>query len=114
MTSVEFQDEAAGNREEEIPVQRECYPAFPGVGSRPRQDPVSACAKSPSHPYLMSELEKRKEAGWVLRLNKGTEENRVGRGRVEAKPLRKVLLNNCLHTHSTSGHWGAGMGADAG
>lgn len=114
MTSVEFQDEAAGNRGEEIPVQRECYPAFPGVGSRPCQDSVSACAKSPSHPYLTSELERRKEVGWVLRLNKGTEENRVGRGRVEAKPLRKVLLNNCLHTHSTSGRWGVSTGADAG
>lgn len=57
----------------------------------------------------MSELEKGKEVGWVLRLNKGTEENRVGRGRVETKPLRKVLPNNCLHTHSTNGHWGVSM-----
>lgn len=62
--------------------------SFPWGGAC--QDSVSECAKSPSHPYLMSELQKGKEVGWVLRLNKGTEENWVGRGRAETKPLRKA------------------------
>lgn len=63
--SVEFQDEVAGNREKEIPVQWERQGAFfPGVGSRSCQDSVSECAKSPSHPYLrMNQRRGRKSGG---------------------------------------------------
>lgn len=44
----------------------------------------------PFPPISQDELEEGKEVGWVRRLNKGTEENWVERGRVETKFLRKV------------------------
>jgi hypothetical protein len=58
----------------------------------------------------MSELEKGKEVGWVLRLNKGTEENRVGEAGKETRPLRKVLLNKFFNLQlliSVSGSCGS-------
>lgn len=63
-------------------------------------------APIPFPPISQDELEEGKEVGWVRRLNKGTEENWVERGRVETKFLRKVPPNNCFHRISTSGNWG--------
>lgn len=71
----------------------------PGVGSRLCQDSVSERAKSPSHPCFTSELEKGKEVGWVLRINKGTEENRVGRGRDTDKAPQERIAEHIFFTY---------------
>lgn len=77
----------------------------PGVGSRLCQDSVSECAKSPSHPCFTSELEKGKEVGWVLRLNKGTEENRAGRGRDTKKAPQERIAEHVFHIHFIAPHF---------
>lgn len=43
--------------------------------------------------------EKGKEVGWVLRLNKGTEESWVGRGRNGDKPSQGRIAEQGLHIH---------------